>query len=188
MTLGNHRRQTWFLGELLRKFRALVLRVCLAAALAGASSGGPLASSLLWANEGFTLAGPAMGSTYRIQVAQPPSGFEQAALHAAVERYLADFDLVFSTYRSDSELAKLNAASAGPWHAVSPRLYELLALARRLSEESGGRFDITAAPLIALWGIAASDGPAAPPSEAIPPTVSLKPFNSNLPLLPPEGP
>jgi thiamine biosynthesis lipoprotein len=60
-------------------------------------------------------------------------------------------DARMSAYRADSELSRLNAAPAGAWTPVSEPLMEVLVLSRRLSRDSGGRFDVTVRPLILLW-------------------------------------
>lgn len=56
-----------------------------------------------------------------------------------------------SVYRPDTELSRLNQLAAKDFQEVEPRLFELLQLARQLSVESDGGFDITSGPLISLW-------------------------------------
>ena len=56
-----------------------------------------------------------------------------------------------SVYRPESEVSRLNARAAADWVDVEPRLFELLTLARQMSEATAGGFDITTGPLIALW-------------------------------------
>ncbi len=56
-----------------------------------------------------------------------------------------------SVYRLDSEVSQINATAAEQWVEVEPRLFELLRLARQVSDDTGGGYDITSGPLIALW-------------------------------------
>jgi len=60
-------------------------------------------------------------------------------------------DRTLNCFDPASEVSYLNAyASSGPVIA-SPDLFELLRLARTLSRETDGAFDVTAGPLIDLW-------------------------------------
>lgn len=53
-----------------------------------------------------------------------------------------------------SEVAHMNAAAgSGAFTPVSDRLYEELEILMKLSEDSGGAFDITIRPVAALWNI-----------------------------------
>lgn len=56
-----------------------------------------------------------------------------------------------SVYRPHTELSQLNRTAAQGPVAVEARLFELLTRANRISDETGGGFDPTAGPLIALW-------------------------------------
>lgn len=93
-----------------------------------------------------------MGSTYRVQVANVPPGVTRDALRAEADEILSRIDRQFSTYREDSEIMRFNRARSTGWHAVSPELVLVARSARRMSQRSRGAFDITAAPLVTLWG------------------------------------
>ncbi len=58
----------------------------------------------------------------------------------------------FSTYIEDSELSRLNASAHLAPFSCSAEMWELLVLARRAYAESHGAFDISAGPLMRLWG------------------------------------
>jgi len=74
------------------------------------------------------------------------------AVHEALDE-VDRLEAQLSVYRDSSELtARIRAAFAGPVR-VKPRLYDLFRLARRIGDETGGAFDITAGPLIRAWGI-----------------------------------
>ncbi len=76
----------------------------------------------------------------------------------AVDAADAALDLVdkleqqLTVYRSDSELAEINREARHHPVRVEPRLYGLLSLCRRWHVLSEGAFDITAGPLVKLWG------------------------------------
>ncbi|MEZ6046995.1 MAG: FAD:protein FMN transferase [Planctomycetaceae bacterium] len=56
-----------------------------------------------------------------------------------------------TVYRPHSELSQLNAAAAKSPFTTSENLYELLKRGHQLGEQTGGAFDLTAAPYIQLW-------------------------------------
>lgn len=64
---------------------------------------------------------------------------------------IAALDAALSDYRPESELNALAKAPAGEPFAAGEDLFVLFEKAGRLSEETGGAFDVTAGPLIRLW-------------------------------------
>lgn len=56
-----------------------------------------------------------------------------------------------TVYRPESEMSRLNQSAASGPVIVEDELFQLLLLARRISQETGGAFDPTSGPLIALW-------------------------------------
>jgi thiamine biosynthesis lipoprotein len=98
-----------------------------------------------------------MGSLFEIYL----SGAERNALIAAGEEAL---DLVerleaqLSHYRSDSDIARLNANAFEQWVRVEPRLYGLFSRCLCWSKELDGAFDITAGPLVKTWGFFRGEG------------------------------
>jgi thiamine biosynthesis lipoprotein len=82
-------------------------------------------------------------------------------LRAAGEQALEEIDRLerqLSLYRSDSELADINRRAAREPVKVTPRLFRLLAQAKKASEQTGGAFDITVAPLVRCWGFMGGTG------------------------------
>src|SRR5207237_6870322 len=57
-----------------------------------------------------------------------------------------------TVYRDNSEMSRLNQRAASESVSLEPRLYALLGVALRLSEETDGAFDVTAGALIKTWG------------------------------------
>ncbi len=64
---------------------------------------------------------------------------------------VSELNGILSDYEPESELSRLcRAAGEGP-QEVSDELFTVLAAAKELSEQSGGLYDPTAAPVIRLW-------------------------------------
>jgi thiamine biosynthesis lipoprotein len=95
-------------------------------------------------------------------------GPHSPALRAAGEEALDEIqrlDAQLSLYEPTSELAHLNARAAREPVRVEPGLFRLLARARQLSEETGGLFDLTIAPLMRCWGLLGGKGKVPEPAE-----------------------
>lgn len=105
---------------------------------------------------------PGMGSYFEIRLgARVPGAVELASraldLIEALEGQL-------TIYRDDSEVSLLNRSAPGGPVAVEPGLFDLLTLARGLSEWSGGAYDVTAGALSEAWGFVR--GPKRVPTDA----------------------
>jgi len=76
----------------------------------------------------------------------------------ATELGVAALDLVdliedrITVYRDGSELMRLNATASEGWQPVAADLFELLVMARQLSERTGGGFDCASGALVRAWG------------------------------------
>ena len=107
--------------------------------------------------ETFELRGQAMGTTWSIRVVAPADGSSVALepLRERVAMRIEDLENVFSTWRPGSEVSRFNSHTGEEWFAVSPVFLEVLEEAVRVSELSGGAFDVTAGPLVELWGFGA---------------------------------
>jgi thiamine biosynthesis lipoprotein len=98
----------------------------------------------------------AMGTRFELVVygddpARLRGGGEQALEEIArVERQL-------SFYRPESEISWLNTRAADGHVQVDPRLFRLLADCARLTEATGGAFDVTVGPLVRAWGFAGGE-------------------------------
>jgi thiamine biosynthesis lipoprotein len=103
-----------------------------------------------------------MGSRYTVRVVMPP-GDEPAndRVRAAIDAELARVDRLFSGWSPESEISRLSTRASTEALPVSAETAGLLDLARRVSELTGGAFDVTVAPLVEAWGF----GPAARPRE-----------------------
>ena len=89
--------------------------------------------------------GSALGAPASLTIAGMTAA-EAAPLFAAVEAELSRLEDIFSLYRPQSEISRLNAA--GRLTAPSPELLQVLSLCGSLHEASGGAFDPT---VQSLW-------------------------------------
>jgi FAD:protein FMN transferase len=73
------------------------------------------------------------------------------AATAAVFNEFDRLDALMSVWKEASDVARLNAAAGGEPVAVSRETREVLTIARQISEQTGGAFDVTFAALSGLW-------------------------------------
>lgn len=105
----------------------------------------------------LALACHAMATRFELVLQGP----DPIALRAAGEEAIREIERLesqLSIYRPNSELSQLNARASQEPVRVEPRLFRLLERARQLSEETGGAFDITVAPLMRCWGLMQHEG------------------------------
>jgi len=104
------------------------------------------------------LSGPTMGTTFTVVLAG--ESFDAAALaplQAAIDAELAAVNAEMSTYLEDSELSRFNRQGANLPFPASEHLLEVVSLAKQVSEQSGGGFDVTVGPLVDAWGFGPGD-------------------------------
>ncbi|WP_349431131.1 FAD:protein FMN transferase [Methylomarinum sp. Ch1-1] len=116
----------------------------------------------------FQYSNGTMGTSFTIKVSQLPEAVGDASLKQQIDALLALINGQMSTYLPDSELSRFNNSQSTEWRGVSPSLFEVLAKAKQVHEQSHGAFDVTVGPLVNLWGF----GPdpmnfVAPPAEQI---------------------
>ncbi|HEU4754988.1 MAG TPA: FAD:protein FMN transferase, partial [Armatimonadota bacterium] len=112
----------------------------------------------------FTYTEYHMGVDARLVVYAPDQPAAERACTAAFAR-IAALDTIMSDYRVDSELNRLCARAGGPPVRISPELFRVLQRAQEVSRRSGGAFDVTVGPLIALWRKARKSGVLPDPAE-----------------------
>lgn len=136
----------------------LTTTVFLVAAFASAEEPPPAA-------ELVTLAGRTMGTVYSVKFLQPTAlvGVEQA--RREVGALLDRLDQAMSTYREDSDVCRFGAYRGGDWFAVSADTARVVAESLRVSELTGGAFDVTVDPLVRLWGFGPRRETGEPPPE-----------------------
>lgn len=109
--------------------------------------------------------GSTMGSTYSIKWIGSELSPEPAEVMSSVDALLEEFESVASTWRPTSELSRFNAAPAGTCQVMPQAILDIVVLAEDLHQKSEGRFDLTLAPLLRLWGFHGDGGSQKVPSE-----------------------
>jgi FAD:protein FMN transferase len=88
----------------------------------------------------------------------------EAAVNAAFDR-IAEIDARMSASRTDSEVARVNAAAGVGAVGVSPDTWTVIEKAVEISRLGDGRFDLTIGPLVKLWGIGTDAARVPSPAE-----------------------
>src|SRR5437867_5668173 len=94
----------------------------------------------------------------RFEVTLPRS--EENSVVAATEA-LDEVDRLeaqLTVFRASSEVSYVNAHAANWTVSISPSLFELFVLCKRLHRKTDGAFDITSGPLTRCWGFLRREG------------------------------
>ncbi len=110
--------------------------------------------------------GSTMGTSYDLKLVPAPGQPLPSDFQAQIDGLLAQVNQRMSTYDPNSELSRFNQNPSTGWVAVSPELLEVVTEALRVSELSGGAFDITVGPLVNLWGFGPDPRREEPPSDS----------------------
>jgi thiamine biosynthesis lipoprotein len=132
----------------MRSFRRLAPALLAFLAVLAACASSTPAENAVWLERRVML----MGTSLDLVIA----AVDRERALAASERAVAALEAAearLSTWREDTELARLNRAPAGRPQPLSPELAADLGAARRCWEETAGAFDPAIAPLIAAWGL-----------------------------------
>jgi FAD:protein FMN transferase len=97
-----------------------------------------------------------MGMRVRLVLHTASPDAARLAAAAAFDR-IGTLDRMMSDYRDDSELRRLDARPL-EWISASSELFAVLTRAVEIAEATGGAFDPTIAPLVALWRDARKSG------------------------------
>lgn len=104
------------------------------------------------------LSGPTMGTTFNVVLAGERFDMDALAqLQTSIDAELQAVNAEMSTYLKDSELSRFNDGPARTDFAASPHLIEVVALAKQVTQQSGGAFDVTVGPLVDAWGFGPGD-------------------------------
>lgn len=118
------------------------------------------------ATEVLIVRGETMGTMYTLRIAGPDldEGLRRR-VESETERRLGEIDAWMSNWNPDSEISRFNAHRAIDGFRVSSPTAELVAYAIELGKWSGGAFDVTVGPLVALWGFGEGARVDGPPSD-----------------------
>ena len=141
-----------------------ILRLTLATVLAVAgwacAPGEPVAS------EEAVFRGETMGTYYVVKVAAQVPVAELLGLQSDIEERLVAINDRMSTYQDDSELSRFNQRQDTEPAEVSQALFEVVATAQQVAEDTGGAFDVTVGPLVNAWGFGPTGVPEPKVDEA----------------------
>lgn len=101
------------------------------------------------------LNGKTMGTRWSALLHAPPA-IDIPALDIALARAVDRVDRQMSTWKPDSDLMRLNAASPGSWVSLPRELMQVLANGLEIGRLSGGAFDIGVGRLVNAWGFGAA--------------------------------
>ncbi|WP_444995692.1 FAD:protein FMN transferase [Aliikangiella sp. IMCC44359] len=99
---------------------------------------------------GFT-----MGTTYQVTIEK--KSVDEIALQAEIDKRLEKINQLMSTYIDDSELSRFNRKLSTDCQKLSPETIYVIQHAINVSQETQGKFDVTLAPLIEIWGFDKKD-------------------------------
>jgi len=128
-------------------------------------AGGEVADALLDASPADRI--PRAGPTVRLEtramactfsIVMNPGPPRQVMTASDALDMIHALEAQMTVYRPESELVQLNRRAAVEDVPVEPALFQLLLLAREISQETAGAFDPTSGPLIALWRTCRSQG------------------------------
>jgi FAD:protein FMN transferase len=104
---------------------------------------------LLGGQERYEFTEVHMGMPVRVVLYAGTDSAARSAARAAFRR-IAELDDTFSDYRPQSEARRL-ADRADEWVPVSADMFTVLARSIEISRLTAGAFDVTVAPIVALW-------------------------------------
>ena len=111
--------------------------------------------------------GITMGTSWSVLINAEELPGSRQQLQSEINTILNRVNREMSTYLPDSELSKINAAGSGGLIPVSPSLLDVLRAAREVSRLTQGAFDVTAGPLVNLWGFGPEQGFTVPGEEQV---------------------
>ena len=147
--------------------------------LAGCASGDPPEAAAAF----HELQGEAFGTTWSVKWRGPAP--TEAAAESAIVEALEAVDARMSSWRSDSEINE--ARRAGGPHPVSEETHDVVLASLQLAEETGGAFDPTVEPLMALWGFRGKPREEPPTGDEIEATLATIGWSSVVPGRTAEG-
>ncbi|MBB45372.1 MAG: thiamine biosynthesis protein ApbE [Rhodospirillaceae bacterium] len=100
----------------------------------------------------ISINGQTMGTTYNVTVVDNPLRLSKENLKKRIEKTLNEVNDKMSNWYDQSEISIINNDNRGKPIDLSQELFDVIKLSTDIHIRSNGAFDITAAPLINLWG------------------------------------
>ncbi|MEM7491793.1 MAG: FAD:protein FMN transferase [Pseudomonadota bacterium] len=104
----------------------------------------------------YRISGETMGTTYNVVVVDYDGNLDQSRLEQIITDTLDQVNAAYSNWDTNSEISQFNSNVTTEPIAVSDGLIEMVGLANALHDRTGGKFDLTLAPVIDLWGFGPS--------------------------------
>src|SRR5207245_7992507 len=128
-----------------RKAAAFILLFCTLVSFAAAPASGSEAAASLVHKKKYV-----MGTVFEIVAYDASPKHASDAINRAFEK-IVQLDESMSNYKSDSALSRLNRSAHFHAEVVPHDLYRVIDESLLYSRLSGGKFDISVAPLVNLW-------------------------------------
>lgn len=101
-----------------------------------------------------SLGGHTMGTTWQVKLVVARTR-DLPPLHTGIQAQLDAIVAQMSTWEAGSDISRFNRADSGSVHPLPPLFAQVLDAALDIAARSGGAFDPTVGPLVALWGFGA---------------------------------
>ncbi|KAA3613005.1 MAG: FAD:protein FMN transferase [Calditrichaeota bacterium] len=122
--------------------------------------------SCIQQQENIEIYGETMGTTYSVKIVGLNKGESaKEILKTQINSILQEVNRQMSTYIPESEISVFNKSTADNSQSVSEHFLEVLNLAKQISVESDGAFDVTVGPVVDLWGFGKKEDRENPPSD-----------------------
>ena len=144
--------------------RRRFLQISAGFAVCAAGLAGPAGAAVVQDTPLHSWRGIALGADAEMRLYHPDAA-EAQRIFARAEAEIRRLEAIFSLYRHDSSLSRLNAT--GRLEAPPFELLELLTLSKRLHRETGGAFDPSVQPLWAAYAEGFSTSATGPDEETI---------------------
>src|SRR3990170_3593691 len=105
-----------------------------------------------------------MGTFAEVSIYSSDEKTAGKAIEGALDE-MERMDRIMSNYKNDSELSKVNKKAAKSPVPCNAELLDVIEQSQYYSELSGGAFDITVSPIVALWGFFSEKGHVPPDKE-----------------------
>lgn len=109
--------------------------------------------------------GRTMGTTWNIQLVLTESRSANSKPTDFIQNRLNELESIFTNWKPNSPVSRFNQSTSTDWQPVPRELAEVVTQAQKLSQQTGGAFDVTLGPLIDLWGFGAKGRRETPPDE-----------------------
>ena len=121
----------------------------------------------------LVISGNTMGTTYTIKIVKNnflllgDTTKKVKVLEEGITSLLHSINMKMSTYIPDSEISMFNNFKKNSWLEISPETTFVLSNSIKISEMTGGAFDITIGPLTNLWGFGPDRKPIKIPAQEL---------------------